>query len=138
MLVITSQRQTPYMYKKRYKYGNSKVIVDDIVFDSKKEARRYEELKMLEKAGEIKNLQRQVKYELVPEQREPETVVKGKTKRGKLIERAVTYLADFVYEDARSGNTVVEDVKSEATRTKEYIIKRKLMLYIHGIRISEI
>ena len=91
---------------------------------------------MLERAGEIKDLKRQVKFELLPAQREPDTIGKrGGIHKGKVIENAVNYIADFVYTDCRSGKQVVED--SKGMRTKDYIIKRKLMLYIHGIRIFE-
>lgn len=117
------------------KYRSKKVNVDGICFDSKKEANRFCELKMLEKAGEISNLQRQVKYVLIPAQREPDTVgARGGVKKGKLIERECAYMADFVYEE--NGETVVEDTKG--FRTTEYVIKRKLMLKVHGIRIREI
>lgn len=103
------------------KYGNRKVATTDgIIHDSQKEAARWSQLKLLERAGEITDLQRQVKYELVPPQ-------KG--------ERAVFYIADFVYTDVRTGNTVVEDTKG--FRTKDYIIKRKLLLYFHGLRVTE-
>ena len=120
------------------KYGSKKVEIDGIAFDSKKEAKRYQELSLLEKAGEIKNLQRQVKFVLIPAQYETYLDCTGKTKKEKLvkkcIERECAYIADFVYEEA--GKTVVEDTKG--FRTKDYIIKRKLMLHVHGIRISEI
>jgi hypothetical protein len=87
-----------------------------------KEANRWCELKMLEKAGLIQDLQRQVKFELIPKQ-------DG--------ERAVHYVADFVY--VEDGKMIVEDVKSAATKkNKEYVIKRKLLLWRHGIRIKEI
>ena len=109
------------------KYGSKKVEVDGIVFDSKKEANRYQELLLLEKAGEIEDLRRQVKYVLVPSQKDD---------RGKLIEREVSYMADFVYFDCRASEYVVEDTKG--FKTKDYIIKRKLMLFVHGIRIKEI
>ena len=124
------------------KYGNRKVIVDGITFDSKREARRYQELKMLERCGAISNLQRQVTYELIPVQREKSTRVytkgrkKGQPIEGKVIEKAVTYRADFTYIDASTGETVVED--SKGFRTKEFVIKRKLMLYIHGIKVREV
>ena len=111
------------------KYGNTKVEYDGIRFDSKKEARRYMELTMLERNGDICNLRRQVKYELLPNQ----YTVNEKGKK-KLVERAVAYVADFVYEE--DGRTVVEDTKGY--RTKEYIIKRKLMMWRYGIRISEL
>lgn len=117
------------------KYRNKKKKIDGILFHSTKEANRYCELKMLEKAGEISNLQRQVKYVLIPAQREPDTVgARGGVKKGKLIERECAYMADFVYE--QNGETVVEDTKG--FRTTEYVIKRKLMLKVHGIRIREI
>lgn len=117
------------------KYHSKKVEVDGITFDSKKEAKRYMELLLLERTGAIHNLQRQVKYVLVPTQREPGTIGKrGGIKQGKVIEHEVTYVADFVYE--QDGNTIVEDTKG--FKTKDYIIKRKLMLYMHQIRIREI
>nr|DAF69819.1 MAG TPA: Endonuclease [Caudoviricetes sp.] len=107
------------------KYNNQKITVNGQVFDSKKEARRYKELLLLEKAGVIKNLSRQVKFVLIPSQRD---------ENGKVIERECSYKADFKYEEGLK--TVVEDVKG--FRTKEYIIKRKLMLYKYGIRIREV
>ena len=117
------------------KYHNRKLTIDGIAFDSKKEAYRYQELKLLEKAGEISGLQLQVKYILIPAQYEPDTIGKrGGIKKGKLIERECSYIADFVYQE--NGETVVEDTKG--MRTKDYIIKRKLMLWVHGIRIREI
>ena len=122
------------------KYHNKKSIVDGINFDSKKEAKRYEVLKALEKAGVIHNLQRQVKYVLIPAQHEPTSEVytkgkeKGKPKKGKLIERECAYYADFVY--CHNGHIIVEDTKG--MKTPDYIIKRKLMLYFHNIRIVEL
>jgi hypothetical protein len=120
------------------KYKNKKVVIDGMAFDSKKEANRYLELSLLEKAGAIQNLQRQVKFVLIPAQREPNTVGKrGGVIKGKVIEREVSYVADFVYKKDR--RTVVEDVKSPITRKEAtYILKRKLMLHVHGIRITEI
>ena len=92
-------------------------------YDSAKEAERARVLHLLEKAGKIHGLMRQVKFELIPKQ-------DG--------ERSCCYIADFVYYDLRADKIVVEDVKSEATRKKEsYIIKRKLMLFLKGIRIYE-
>ena len=105
------------------KYHSRKVTWDGIEFDSLKEARRYRELWLLKKAGEITNLQRQVRFVLIPSQRID----------GKVVERSVSYIADFVYED--HGEIVVEDVKG--LRTREYILKRKLMLWLKGIRIKE-
>lgn len=117
------------------KYKNKKVVIDGLVFDSKREAKRYGELLLLEKVGAITNLQRQVKYVLIPAQREPDTVgARGGIHKGKLIEKECAYFADFVYQ--QDGETVVEDTKG--MRTTDYVIKRKLMLYRHGIRIREI
>lgn len=107
----------------RQKFGNEKRDG----FDSRKEARRYQELKLLERAGKITDLKCQVKFELIPAQH---------LEDGKCVERPVNYYADFVYTEGRQ--LVVEDVKSEITRKqKDYIIKRKLMLWVHHIRIRE-
>lgn len=124
-----------FNYNKKNKYSNIKVDMYGETFDSRKEARRYYELKLLEKAGEIKNLQRQVKFLLIPSQFEEIVDAKGKPKQ-KCIERACVYVADFQYQDAHTGELVVEDTKG--VRTKEYIIKRKLMLSVYNIRIKEI
>lgn len=129
----------PYHGKKpkKSKYGAEKTVIDGITFDSRKEARRFAELKLLEKAGEIVELRRQVKFVLIPAQREPDTVGKrGGIIKGKLIEREVAYIADFVYFDNDLQKVVVEDTKG--IRTPEYIVKRKMMLYFHGIRITEV
>ena len=118
------------------KYKSHKTSVNGVIFDSKKEYNRYIELTLLSRSGAIKGLKRQVKFELIPAQYEPDIIgPRGKAKKGKLIERAVSYIADFVYTD-ENGKTVVEDTKG--FRTKDYIIKRKLLLYMHGIRIKEI
>lgn len=114
------------------KYGNRKVKRDGMVFDSKREADRWNDLKLLEKAGEISDLKRQVKYVLIPKQYSKKEFTKeGKPK---VAEREVSYIADFVYMEG--GEVVVED--SKGFRTDDYIIKRKLMLYIHGIQIREV
>lgn len=119
----------------RSKYGARKTVVDGITFDSKKEANRYRELKLLEDAGEIKKLKMQVAFELVPALYEQPTerytkgARKGKWKKGKCIERAVTYYADFVYYDLNKDKWIAEDVKG--MRTKEYIIKRKLFRHLY-------
>ena len=103
------------------KYHNRKTIIDGIPFDSAKEGQRYLELKMLQRAGKIRDLSMQVEFELIPKQ---------------AGERACKYKADFVYHMTDTGKMVVEDVKGK--RTQEYIIKRKLMLWRHGIRIVEV
>lgn len=116
------------------KYHSCKITKDGQTFDSVKEYRRYCELLLLERAGAITDLQRQVKYLLIPAQYEPDTISKrGAVKRGKVIERECAYFADFVYTE--NEKTVVEDTKG--VRTAEYIIKRKLMLYVYGIAIKE-
>lgn len=128
--------------RSRAKYGNRKVVVDGITFDSKKEAQRYTELKLLEKAGKITSLCRQIEFELIPAQREMTDQIytkgpnKGKFKPGKVIEHKCSYVADLVYWDLENSCMVVEDTKG--VRTTEYIIKRKLMLYMRGIRIKEV
>ena len=105
---------------KRSKYGSKITIVDGFRFDSKKESLRYLDLKLLQQAGKISALQRQVKFELTVE--------------GKLI---CLYYADFTY--LENGQLVVEDVKSDITRKKEsYILKRKLMIALHKIQIQEV
>jgi hypothetical protein len=108
------------------KYHNKKVVRDGETFDSVKEYHRWIELCLMEKAGLISDLQRQVKYVLIPSQKE------GK----KTIERECSYKADFVYTDNETGETVVEDVKG--MRTEVYKIKRKLMLWVHHIKIVEV
>lgn len=106
------------------KYRAYKVECDGMVFASKKEAKRYIELKMLQKAGEISNLRMQVKHQLIPSQKDAD----GKTVR------PVYYISDFEYEE--NGRTVVEDVKG--FRTREYKLKKKLMLFREGITVREV
>jgi hypothetical protein len=123
----------------RSKYHAKKVTVNGETFDSKREYNRFCELSLLERAGTIADLQRQVKFVLIPAQHE--TVWNDKKKKyekGKCIERECAYIADFVYTDLKTGFKTVEDVKSPATRTKDYIIKRKLMLWRNDIRIQEV
>ena len=102
-----------------------------VEFASKREQSRYGELALMQKAGDISDLQFQVKYELIPPQ-----VRDDGTK-----ERGISYIADFVYKD-QNGKTVVEDSKgyrnpSSATYAK-FVMKRKLMLWVHGITIKEV
>lgn len=123
----------------RSKYGNVKTTTSDgITHDSQKEANRWCELKMLERAGKITDLKRQVEFELIPAQYEsvPRVSKSGKTLKDKqvLIEKAVKYIADFTYYDDK-GKYIVEDSKGK--KTKDYIIKRKLMLWVYDIRIKE-
>ena len=119
---------------KKSKYRSQKITRDGLTFDSLKEYRRFCELSLLQKAGAITELKRQVEFELIPTQREPDTVgVRGGIKKGKVIEHRCSYIADFVYYE--NGKKVVEDTKG--FKTPEYRIKKKLMLYVYGIRIKE-
>lgn len=108
--------------QKRNKYGAKK----SGGYDSSKEHKRANELKLMQRAGLISNLREQVKYVLIPTQRNAV---------GKLLEKECSYYADFVYTD-KDGQTIVEDTKG--FRTPEYRIKRKLMLHVYGISIVEI
>ena len=112
------------------KFYNQKTKVKGRVFDSRKEARRYQELLILQQAGEIRDLECQVPFPLIPAQKYKDPAT-GRWK----TERGTKYVADFVY-TTRGGERVVEDVKG--VRTKEYIIKRKLMLWLDGIHIVEV
>ena len=108
------------------KYRNKKANVDGIWFDSQREARRYAELKLLQRGGYITDLQLQVPFMLIPSQKNAD---------GKVIAKAVRYIADFVYKDSK-GQTVVEDAKGVLTDV--YKLKKKLMLYVHGINVKEV
>lgn len=106
-------------------------------FDSVKERDRYFELQIMQRAGQIRNLRRQVSFELIPYQKVQVQVFGGGCRWQ--TEKAVKYIADFVYEDKSTGKTVVEDVKSPITRKQpEYIIKRKLLLERYKIAIKEV
>lgn len=128
---------------KKSKYRSQKITRDGLTFDSLKEYRRFCDLLLLERAGAITDLKRQVPFELIPAQYEElptgEFYKRGDRKgqpkfKRVCIEQSVVYNADFTYTE--NGKTVVEDTKG--VRTKDYIIKRKLMLYVLGIRIKEI
>lgn len=129
------------------KFGARKVTdpITGFQFDSKKEYHRWCELSWLERAGRISKLQRQVEFELIPTQREASTEVykagpqKGLPKPGTLIEKNTKYVADFVYRDA-DGKTVVEDTKGlkKGAAYDLFVIKRKLMLFVHGIKVKEV
>lgn len=105
------------------------VTVNGIKFDSMKEAQRYRDLTWLERGGVIRGLTRQVKYTLVPRQYID----------GKLVEREISYIADFVYQDEH-GKLVVEDVKGyrKGSAYAVFVMKRKLMLSVYGIRVVEV
>lgn len=114
-------RAAPAPPKKDNKYGAKRTGGHA----SQKEHERANELKLMQRAGLISNLREQVKFVLIPTQRDPQ---------GNLLEKECSYYADFVYD--KDGVTVVEDTKG--FRTKEYRLKRKLMLHVHGISIKEI
>jgi hypothetical protein len=126
---ITSEEE-----KKKSKYGNKKVVIDGIKFDSQKEGNRYIELKQKERLGLIFDLKLQVKYELQPSYK-----LNGKTIR------SINYLADFVYRETIKNEegtrelkykTIVEDTKGY--RTDVYKLKKKLFEYKYGIEIEEV
>ena len=110
------------------KYHNRKTEVNGVLFDSRHEAHRWIELQYMQRAGMIHDLQRQVSFELIPAIRE------GK----KVVQRAVVYVADFVYlgHNGAGWEKVVEDAKG--VRTDVYKIKKKLMRWRHGIEIKEV
>ncbi len=131
------------MQKKKNKHHAVRTTVDGIEFQSKREAERWCTLRFFERTGEISNLRRQVPFELLPAQWEvvetDELYKKGPKKGQKKVKRVcvehgVVYYADFVYE--RNGKTIVEDAKGQ--RLPDYIIKRKLMLWVHKIKIKEV
>lgn len=101
-----------------HKYNARPTTVDGIRFHSKKEAKRYQDLKLLERAGQIRNLTLQPRYPLD---------VNGK--------RVCTYVGDFKYFDLMKGRTIIEDVKG--VRTREYILKRNLFQAVTGLEITE-
>jgi hypothetical protein len=113
--------------QKRQKYGNKKVEVDGIVFDSSKEARRYQELKLLERTGQISNLTLQPTFVLAPL-----AILHGRKKP------ALRYVADFQYTKS-DGVILVEDVKSKITKeNRAYRIKIHLMKSVLGLDVEEI
>lgn len=120
------------MTSSRSKYYSKKIEVNGKIFDSKKEANRYCELLLLEKAGAITDLQTQVPFVLIPAQYE---TINGKRK---CVERECKYIADFVYTE--NGRQIVEDVKGykESTAYSVFVLKRKLMLYLKNIKVIEV
>lgn len=111
-------------YGGKSKYNARKTTIDGITFDSAREAKRYQELKLMERAGVICDLRRQVKFEL-----QPAFYLDGKTYR------AINYIADFVYYKVKSGDEVVEDCKG--FRTDVYKLKAKMFAYRYGVSILE-
>lgn len=127
------------MSPSNFKYFAHKIKTKDGEFDSKKEYQRFLQLNKMLAAGEISDLKLQPSFELIPVQREPDTIgPRGGVKKGKVLERAVNYIADFSY--VQNGKLVVEDVKGfrDSTAYDVFVIKRKLLLYLKGIRVKEI
>lgn len=110
---------------KQSKYKSKKVIYDGIEFDSKKEGAYYLKLKTLENFGQIKDLELQKEYEL-----QPSFKLNGKTYR------KITYKADFVYYSLIDNKIHVVDVKG--FKTKEYLLKKKMLAYKYNIEIEEV
>ena len=122
----TPQERKSIVGKPRSKYGNQKTEVNGVKYDSKKEAKRAEQLEVQQRLGIISNLERQKKYIL-----QPSFKFLGKTIR------EIAYIADFVYEE--NGELVVEDVKSPITRKNPvYKLKKKMMMYVHGVEVKEV
>lgn len=111
--------------KSKNKFGNKKVVVNGMTFDSEGEYSHYCHLRLLERAGQIRNLKHHVSFELIPSQ-----VICGKRERG------TSYEADFVYEQAPDWKTVIVDFKGY--RTDEYILKRKMMKFLLGLDVVEV
>lgn len=119
------KEKEPKINHSRAKYGNTKVEVNGVKYDSKKEAKRAEELERQERLGIISNLEKQKKYVL-----QPSFKFAGHTIR------EIAYVADFVYME--NGEQIVEDCKSPITRANPiYRLKKKMMMYVHGIEIRE-
>lgn len=129
------------------KLNAKRVEFDGKVFGSKKEARRWAELKLLERSGHISDLRQQVAFELIPAQYEEiptgefykKGVKKGQPKMKRVcIEKSVTYVADFVYKE--NGKTIVEDTKGckDGITYNYFVLKRKLLLFVHGLKIKEV
>ena len=115
----------------RSKYGAKPMVVDGYRFDSTKEARRYRELRLLEKAGHIRDLELQPRF--------PLDVLEMHRRRGDArVKNCGYYTADFRYVDAETAATVVEDVKSGPTKTAAYRLRKRLVEAIHGVKIIEV
>lgn len=118
-MAFISKKDARRFAPRKNKYGAKRVTLDGIKFSSKREAQRYGQLKLLQRAGKILDLECHPKYKLVV--------------NNKLI---CSYSADFRY--MKDGKIVVEDVKSKATATYSFQIKKKLMAALHGIEVIEV
>lgn len=128
--------------KPRHKYGAKPTMVDGIRFASKKESRRYQELKLLEKAGELWDLELQPKFDLLVPSTTGTVVGASKAlvrqaETGSGLIRIGRYTADFAYYDRRDGR-VIEDVKSRATATEAYRLRKKHVEAQYGVSIREV
>lgn len=125
--------------KKGERYNHTKVEVNGLKFDSKKEYQRYLVLKEAEDKGVITDLRTQVKFELIPAVVE-EYIEHLKTKdkiKTRTLQRAITYTADACY--YKDGEYVVEDCKiSPKVKPEKYVLKAKMMFALKGIRIKEV
>lgn len=126
-----------YRPNRRNKYGAKRTItVDGLKFDSQKEADRWQELKWMAQAGMIRDLKRQVRFQLTPTVREPDTIgPKGGVKKGRVILEKSEYIADFTYIDTATEDYIVEDAKGY--KTPEYNLKKKFLYHTRGILIHE-
>lgn len=123
---ITLEEYKQLQQKGKSKYKAKKTSIDGIKFDSQKEANRYLELKLLEKQGLIKYIDRQTRFELQPSYK----------KNGKTI-RPIYYVADFAYIDVKTGKTIIEDIKG--FRTEIYKLKKKIFEYVYpDLEIKEV
>jgi hypothetical protein len=123
---ITLQEYKQLQQKNNSKYKNKKIELDGIKFDSELELRRYQELKLLERAGTIKDLRRQVRFELQPSYKKNNKIIRG-----------IYYVADFVYYSFSERKTIVEDTKGY--KTEVYKLKKKLFEYKYkNLEIKEV
>ena len=139
-----------FNHNAKNKLGNRAVVIGGEKYDSKAEATRHAQLKLLERAGEIHDIERQVVYELIPSYYEvvpTGEIYKNGANKGQpkvkrvCVEQGVKYIADFVYK-TKDGKTVVEDIKgyrdTSSAPYAKFVIKRKLMLYKYGIKVKEV
>lgn len=134
-------RNNPWQMSRRAKFGNKKVVVDGVTYDSKKEARRFATLQLREKAGEIRNLKKGVVFHFRDSLGRELLIRSARYKEG----RVAKYTADAAYEERRTDvrceawDYVVEDTKSEITRQQaDYKLRIALMEYFFGIRVREV
>jgi hypothetical protein len=113
------------------KYQARSVRVDGILFDSQREADRYQELKLLAQAGRISSIEIHPGFPLIVKELH-------RVDGPEILHTVGMYHADFRYRDHRSGAWVVEDVKSQPTKTEAYKLRKKIVEAVHGVTIVEI